>query len=223
MLLPRHLRQPKISQHPFHLLTVLPRILQGSRRDQRTQTPCELSECSTKFRAQEQKGKARSSQNALRHGLNRIHHTNPCYSEEIERLASALCEGNDDPNLREQATIIAECDLIIRTARAEEIAAIEWLRDFTAVPLSRSNASLAQARALFEEIKLIGEEQSQYPAFSFQPMSTRRPSPPDPRRCSFGIRVSHVMKFRQSGWHCRSCDDTSATRAELVRKRSGRC
>jgi hypothetical protein len=152
------------------------------------------------------KGKARSSQNALRHGLNRIHHTNPFYSEEIERLASALCEGNDDPNLREQATIIAECDLIIRTARAEEIAAIEWLRDSTAVPLSRSNASLAQARALFEEIKLIGEEQSQYPGIFF---------PTNVDKATFASRPQPVQL-----WHPREPrDEIQAVRLALPQLR----
>lgn len=137
-------------------------------------------------------GKARSSQNAFRHGLNTIHRANPIFTEEINRLARALCEGADDALLLEQALVIAECDLILRMTRSEEIAAIERLRDPAALPLGKPNASLARGRAFAAELDLIGQEHSQYPGtffptgidratFASRPPPVRLWHPPEPR------------------------------------------
>jgi hypothetical protein len=114
-----------------------------------------------------QTGKARSSQNALRHGLSTIHRANPVFSKEIDRLARALCGSADDSELLDYALVIAECDMVLRCARAEEVAAIERLRDVTAVPLGKRNASLAQAKARIADLDLVSEEHSQYPGVFF--------------------------------------------------------
>src|SRR5258707_13169718 len=86
-------------------------------------------------------GKNRSSQNAIRHGLNTVHRANPIFEEEIGRMARGLCDGNDNPLLLEQAIVIAECDLILRMVHTEEVAAIERLRDPAAVSLGKRNAT----------------------------------------------------------------------------------
>jgi hypothetical protein len=41
-------------------------------------------------------GKARTHQNALRHGLSVLNRHNPAYFTEIERIAWAYCEGDAD-------------------------------------------------------------------------------------------------------------------------------
>jgi type II secretory pathway predicted ATPase ExeA len=68
-------------------------------------------------------------------------------------MAKAICNGNTDPLLFEQALVIAENEMVRRCVRAEVIAMIERLRDITLKPLSRDN-SLARAKARFGQAKL---------------------------------------------------------------------
>ena len=75
------------------------------------------------------KGKFRSSRNALRHGLAAFSRHAPECLPEIERMAKALCKGDTDPWLFEQALIIAETDYILRCVRSQRLAAIERMRD----------------------------------------------------------------------------------------------
>jgi len=63
-------------------------------------------------------------------------------------MAKAICNGNTDPLLFEQALVIAENEMVRRCVRAEVIAMIERLRDITLKPLSRDD-SLARAKARF--------------------------------------------------------------------------
>jgi hypothetical protein len=100
-------------------------------------------------------GKWRASRNALRHGLNLISRHNPAHFPEIERIARAYCEGDNDPSLFEQAMIIAENDVIIMRVDAECLAAIARMRDPGAIPFSNRKASLARARARFELAKFL--------------------------------------------------------------------
>lgn len=83
------------------------------------------------------RGKARSSRNALRHGIATITSCNPTYAEEIERMATMICAGNPDPLLFEQAARIAECDVLLRCISDEKLAAIERVCDATTLALSR--------------------------------------------------------------------------------------
>ena len=100
-------------------------------------------------------GKRRASCNALRHGLNLVSRHNPAHFPEIERIAKAYCEGDNDPSLFEQAMIIAENDVIIMRVDAECLAAIARMRDPDAIPFSNRKASLARARARFEQAKFL--------------------------------------------------------------------
>jgi hypothetical protein len=72
---------------------------------------------------------------------------------EIERIANALCEGDTDPLLFEQALIFAENDYILRCVRSEGLAAIERMRDPTATPFTRPREALARAKARFRQAK----------------------------------------------------------------------
>jgi ribosomal protein L22 len=70
-------------------------------------------------------GKARASRNARRHGLGAAAGNDPPLSIELKRIVDRLCGSNVDPALREQATIIAEAQILIRRVRAERIAIIK--------------------------------------------------------------------------------------------------
>jgi hypothetical protein len=99
-------------------------------------------------------GKSSASRNALRHGLATITRHNPKHFPDIERMATAICNGDTNPLLFEQALVIAENELVLRCVAAEHIAAIERMRDRTAQPLTRKNNSLARAKARFDAAKL---------------------------------------------------------------------
>ena len=50
-------------------------------------------------------GKARSSRNARRHGLAAFSSNDPVMSGQIKQMVDAICHGDDDPLLREQAVV----------------------------------------------------------------------------------------------------------------------
>jgi hypothetical protein len=99
-------------------------------------------------------GKARASRNALRHGLATITRHNPKFFPDIERMATAICNGDRDPLAFEQALVIAENEIVLRFVRVERVAAIERLRDVIAKPLSKRDNSLVRAKARFRAAKL---------------------------------------------------------------------
>jgi hypothetical protein len=98
-------------------------------------------------------GKSRASRKTLRHGLAAITRHDPTLFPDIERMAKALCNGDANPLLLEQALVIAENELVLRSVRAEGVAVIERLRDVTATPLSKRDNSLARAKARFRGAK----------------------------------------------------------------------
>ena len=65
-------------------------------------------------------GKTRSSRNARRHGLAAFNTKDRALSGQIKQLVDAICNGDDDPLLREPAVAIAEnaspCQLISSSA-----------------------------------------------------------------------------------------------------------
>jgi hypothetical protein len=90
----------------------------------------------------------------LRHGLAAISRHSATLWPEIERNAKALCNGDSNPLLFEQAVIIAENEIVLRGVRLEKVARIERLRDPTAKPLSKKGDSLARAKVRFRLLKL---------------------------------------------------------------------
>ena len=91
-------------------------------------------------------GKARASRNAYRHGLTTINRSNPTHFEAIELLAQAMCDGEDDAIMLEEARVIAECDLLLRFIKQERVTLIERLSDVMAVAATGRDRSLALAR-----------------------------------------------------------------------------
>ena len=81
--------------------------------------------------------KARVSHNALRHGLAALKHLDAALPRDIELMANAICAGDTNPLLFEQALVIAESEMVLRCVRAQRIAVIERLRDIKAMPLAK--------------------------------------------------------------------------------------
>ena len=50
-------------------------------------------------------------------------------SGQIKQMVDAICQGDDDPLLRERAVAIAEAQLWLSCIRTEKVAALERLRD----------------------------------------------------------------------------------------------
>jgi hypothetical protein len=98
-------------------------------------------------------GKSHASRKTLRHGLAAITRHKPTLFPDIERMARAICDGDSNPLLFEQALVIAENEIVLRCVRVERIAVIERLRDVTAKPLSKRDNSLARAKAKFRKAK----------------------------------------------------------------------
>src|ERR1700736_3607967 len=95
-------------------------------------------------------GRSCASHNALRHGLAALTYK-PAAFAEVERIAKAICNGNTDPLLFEQALVIAENEMVRRCVRVEAIALIERLRDITVNPL----AAVRQDRRAREQCRPV--------------------------------------------------------------------
>ena len=74
-------------------------------------------------------GKARSSRNARLHGLAAFGSTARIMSDQIRQMVDAICDGDDDPLLREEAVAIAESQLWLACIGREKVAVLEQLRD----------------------------------------------------------------------------------------------
>jgi hypothetical protein len=72
-------------------------------------------------------GKKRIRRNALRHGLAAVIVDAPGVPAEIDRLALAICGADAGPAQREQALVIAECELILLRARAARVKILEGI------------------------------------------------------------------------------------------------
>lgn len=91
-------------------------------------------------------GKARASRNARRHGLAAFNNTDPAMSGQIKQMVDAICHGDDDPLLREQAVAIAENQLWLSCIGREKLAALERLRDPEASSLAGRHSRQAWAK-----------------------------------------------------------------------------
>src|SRR5262249_53308423 len=113
------------------------------------------AEGATKVETQSRQSLAKkpSARRNLRHGLAAISRHNPGLWPEIERIAKAICNGDANPLLLEQATVIAETEIVLRCMRLEKVRLIERLRDPRAKPLSQKDDSLARAKARFRFVK----------------------------------------------------------------------
>jgi hypothetical protein len=91
-------------------------------------------------------GKARSSRNAFRHGLAAITCYNLAILPEIECIALAICGEDKNPLLLEHARVIAEAQMVLDCASAEQIALIEYNRDPGLAPCGSDPLMQAEAK-----------------------------------------------------------------------------
>jgi len=103
-------------------------------------------------------GKIRSSLNALRHGLAVTHRRQRPPTAVVERLAVAICGGEDDAELLAAARAIAENELVRSAIRQQKIIAIERLKEATAIALRKGDNSFTLAKARFLEAWLAYRE-----------------------------------------------------------------
>jgi hypothetical protein len=100
-------------------------------------------------------GKARAGRNAVRHGLAAFGNLKNPVLFEIAQMAKAICGGDTNPLLFEQALVIAENELWLRCITAESIARIERLQDATAIALAKGDNSLTIGQARLDEFKSV--------------------------------------------------------------------
>ena len=81
--------------------------------------------------------KKRIRRNALRHGLAATVVNGPGIPAETNRLAQAICGSDTGPAQREQAQIIAECELLLLRVRAARVKIFEEI--FWRAPVQRSD------------------------------------------------------------------------------------
>jgi hypothetical protein len=118
-----------------------------------TKDQLHVSDSPIKDRKRGSPHRSRARRKTLRHGLAAITRHNPRLFPDIERMAKAICNGDTNPLLMEQALLIAENEILLRCVRLECIAVIERLRDKTLTPLTRRNNSLARAKIMFRAAK----------------------------------------------------------------------
>jgi hypothetical protein len=103
-------------------------------------------------------GKRRASRNAQRHGLAAINHRRPVFSDEIERLARAICGDNEDPALFAQAMAVAENELTLRRIHEQEVHCVERLRELSATPYAEKDSGIGLAKAISQRAQLAYDE-----------------------------------------------------------------
>jgi hypothetical protein len=164
-------------------------------------------------------GRARSRRNALRHGLAAFGGgKDPALFETVEQMAKAICGGNANPLLFEQALLIAENELWLRCIQAESIARVERLQDETAIALAKGDNSLAVAQALFDEVKrahcgfkilrtVSGDKQPTIPAQVSDEIPMPAWEPPCPKErdeyeamCEAAPDLDRLRRYQRRAW-----------------------
>ena len=97
-------------------------------------------------------GKARSSRNALRHGLSVFNGQHPVHAERIQKLVQAICQGDDEPAVREHAVVIVENEWLVCCVRAEKVAMIERLCSRAAIALTKGQKWLRLVKARMRRV-----------------------------------------------------------------------
>jgi hypothetical protein len=103
-------------------------------------------------------GKIRASRNALQHGLAVISQGQSTPSGEIAHLAKAICGDNGDPALLAQAQVIAQNAMVLCAIREQQTAAVERLREPTAIALTKRDNSLKLAKARSKQARRAEKE-----------------------------------------------------------------
>src|SRR5262249_38471906 len=103
-------------------------------------------------------GKTRASRNALQHGLAAIGHGESIPSDDIARLANAICGDDSDPALLAQAQVIAQNDMVLRAIRQQQIAVVEGLREPTEIALTKRDNGVKLMKARSKQARRADKE-----------------------------------------------------------------
>jgi hypothetical protein len=127
-----------------------------------------------------QGGRARSSRNALRHGLAATIHRDPALIEGIEEIAKAICGANSNPLFYQHARNFAHYELLLSCVRAEKVFVIERLLDGAAVPLSAGDNRIPQMKGKARESRLAWAELQRMRAKYAPDGKKKKPNSPKP-------------------------------------------
>jgi hypothetical protein len=105
-------------------------------------------------------GKQRASRNAFRHGLSALRHQEPAVDVEVEQMAKAICGNDTNSLLFEQAVVIAESELWLRSIRMQKIAVVERLNDPWLCSLSKGDRRTEMANFRSQQTKIAYAEYS---------------------------------------------------------------
>ena len=140
-------------------------------------------------------GKARASHNARRHGLAAFSsNDDPAMAEQVEQMVDAICAGDDDPFLRQQAVVVAENQLWLSCVRAEKVALIERLRDPTAFTLA-SEVRITRAKARIRLVDIADRQLATIHALIKETEAAERE--PVPRKLQTASPPSWVEEIRE--------------------------
>ena len=101
---------------------------------------------------------SRASRNALQHGLAAISHRQSVASDNIARLADAICGDCSDPALLAQARVIAQNEMALHAIREQQIALVERVRDPTAIALTKRYNTVRLMKARSKQARLAEKE-----------------------------------------------------------------
>jgi hypothetical protein len=91
-------------------------------------------------------GKARSSRNALRHGLTTISHHDSVWAPQIVEIAKAMCGKDQDPLVYHKALLVAECDVLLAQVRSYRMALMERVIDPSSMPTTKKRTEWKNRR-----------------------------------------------------------------------------
>jgi hypothetical protein len=91
-------------------------------------------------------GKARSSRNALRHGLTTISRHDSAWAPQIVEIAKAMCGKKQDPLLYYKALLVAECDVLLAQVRSYRTALMERVIDPSSLPTTKKRTEWKNRR-----------------------------------------------------------------------------
>jgi hypothetical protein len=121
-------------------------------------------------------GKDRVSRNAVRHGLAALLHRQTVPSAEMEQLTDAICAGEQDPLLREQAATIAETMLVLQAVQTQKGALVERLKERGTIAITSGDNTLIRAKARIFQRDLAQEQLDELSARVLEQYKDRLPA-----------------------------------------------
>jgi hypothetical protein len=148
------------------------------------------------------RGKSRASRNAVRHALSSANFGDPGLSDRVSLLAKAICNGERDPFVYDQAVIIAETQILLGRIRAARVAAIDAKPDLARAQLAITDFPLLDVELIDDHfnrgeywtvVKAINRNTSAYRSWMTRMLSqmAARPKPPPCAQRDASLAESH--------------------------------